>query len=323
MSRRLITFMMPIFWIASAAASAENDSRDILAAVAEHAVTVEQFERRWHAQPRLSSSRSTLADAESQLQEMVEDELLYAAAIDDGYHQSPEILAAIRRLIIDQYRQDTLMPALSAIKVGDEEVDAYYQRHSSSFSQPAARKGAIIRLSVPTTASPKTRQQQRARAEQARGEAEGLPADAQAFGAVAVKYSDHQPTRYRGGEIGWLENDGAKKDRLVNDRDDWPQAVVSSLFALEKPAVLSPVIETPGGFYLIKLIEDRPARMRPLEELKPRVVFELQQEKRGLVRKDFFAGLASRIPVETFPHRLETLVDGLGQENKRPARNPG
>jgi foldase protein PrsA len=68
-------------------------------------------------------------------------------------------------------------------------------------------------------------------------------------------YSDEATSRFKGGDIGWLQ-DGAARYR-------WPEVVVETAFNLDAGAI-SEVLETDAGFYLIKQLDSRASQVRPL-----------------------------------------------------------
>jgi peptidyl-prolyl cis-trans isomerase C len=61
-------------------------------------------------------------------------------------------------------------------------------------------------------------------------------------------------------------------------------------FALEKPGDLSPVVQTPFGYHIIKLIERKDGPSKPFDEVKDRIrVAMVNQRRQELVTKRFDA----------------------------------
>jgi parvulin-like peptidyl-prolyl isomerase len=112
--------------------------------------------------------------------------------------------------------------------------------------------------------------------EEARTIALGLPQDTRGFGEHAMTYSEEATSRFKGGDIGWLEA-GTSASR-------WPDAVVKAGFALKNNGDTSDVIETPEGFYLLKKIDAREPTVRSLDgRLRSTLESALLKEKRSAI----------------------------------------
>jgi peptidyl-prolyl cis-trans isomerase SurA len=126
----------------------------------------------------------------------------------------------------------------SRITVSDAEIDGYLR------SQAAAGRNDEFNLlhilvTVPEAAAPDVIQGRRARAEEAMARLR----KGEDFKQVSATYSD-APNALQGGELGW-RNAG----RLPNI---FAQAAVGM-----KPGDLSPVLRSPNGFHILKLVERR------------------------------------------------------------------
>ena len=252
---------------------------------------------------------------ETLLEEMIGFELVYAAALRAGYDKDPAVLARLKRLMVNKFRKDNLEPRLAKITVSEAQVEDYYRRHRNEFRTPEMVRAAVIQISVPPRASAEKKAQLARRAEAARAEALKLDPAAGSFGSVAVKYSDHQPTRYRGGDTG----------RLQPDKGDarWPAEVMAAIFTLKETGQVSPVITTPTGYYLVKLIERRESSPRPLEALKDRIRHQLLTEKKAQVEREFYEELKATVPVRVNRARLEAIEHSKGGADKEEKQPPG
>jgi parvulin-like peptidyl-prolyl isomerase len=261
---------------------------------------------------------ASTAQKETLLEEMVSFELVYAAALRAGYDKDPTVLERLKRLMVNKFRQDNLEPRLAKITVSETEIEDYYRHHQSDFRSPGRVRAAVIQISVPPRASEEKKTQLARRAEAARAEALKLNPATRSFGSVAVTYSDHQPTRYRGGDTGWLQP----------DRGDarWPAEVMAALLSLEEPGKVSPVITAPAGYYLVKLMERRESAPRPLEALKDRIRHRLLVQKKAAVAREFYEELKATVPVRVNRARLEAIEyskGGTDKEEKQPPGLPG
>lgn len=128
----------------------------------------------------------------------------------------------------------------SKIVVSEAEVDAFLQNRESEGRNDEFHLGHIL-VRVPEQASSEQIKEREARAQQALAELQ-KGAD---FGQVAATYSD-APEGLKGGMLGWRE-----ANRL-------PTLFLDALKGLRVGEV-SPVLRSPNGFHILKLVDQRGA----------------------------------------------------------------
>jgi parvulin-like peptidyl-prolyl isomerase len=175
---------------------------------------------------------------------------------------------------------------------------------------------------VDPKASEAKRAEARARIEEARRLALARPAAVErasgvpGFGALAVDYSDDQTSRYRGGDIGWLDTGGMVAR--------WPKQVLEAAYALEQGKT-SEVIQTDDGFYLAMKTDSRPGSVVPFVQV------EASLRQSLLVRKRHEADVAVRqeairlVPSEINRAALSTVelpAAGLASATNRDLKPP-
>lgn len=285
-----------------------------LAAVDGRIVTVEQFQQSVARKgSRLARQGSSAQERERLLEELIRFEVLAANARRAGYDERPEVREAMERLMVQRFQQDELEARLQALAVGDAEVEAYYAAHlAEEFTIPEAVRTGVIFVRVPPGVSDEKRRELAAKAAEARSAAES--GDADVFAAVATRYSDDQATRYRGGDAGWI----ARED--PNAR--WEAAVLEAAFELSEPGGLAPVIEGERGFYVVRLVERRPSRARPLAQVGPMIRSRLMRERRNSLETDFYAEMRRNVAVEINRELLESLALAALAEDPAGRRRP-
>ncbi len=196
-----------------------------------------------------------------------------------GLDQDPELRRQWENLLIGRLRETEIESKLRALSVTDDEIRDYFQRNQSAYSRPAQLHLALLFLSVPASADDETRAAIRQRMEAARALASELPETTRGFGAHAMTYSEEATSRFKGGDIGWLEA-GASAYR-------WPDEVVKVGFALKENGDLSEVIETQKGFYLLKKLDSREPVVRSLDgRLRSTLENAILKEKRAAIEAD-------------------------------------
>ena len=127
------------------------------------------------------------------------------------------------------------------IEVSDGEIDQFLAE-SKGGSGPRSEYNLVhVLVRVPEQASPEQVEQARKKAEQARSES----ASGADFARIAASYSD-APDALKGGSMGWRG-----EDRL-------PEIFAGAVKSL-RSGETSPVLRSPGGFHVIKLLERRGA----------------------------------------------------------------
>jgi parvulin-like peptidyl-prolyl isomerase len=273
----------------------------VVAIVGDKIITAAQFRE---TLLRADRGEDLLEGKKLLMTEMVHQELLYAAAVREGYGQRPEIREAMRRLVIARYREDMLESLLKRIVVTDKEVADFYREHGAEFSTPAMRRSAVIEIRIPAKATPEHRAELRGRAEKARSEAGAFTPATLSFATVAVNYSDDQASRYRGGEIGWL----TREQR--NSR--WDGVVKEAIFSLDVPGMVSPILTTAEAYYVVKFMEIKKSAPLTLNEVAEQIRRRLNEKKKEQVTDEFYATLRKEVPV--------TINEQLLAEMELPAR---
>ncbi len=127
------------------------------------------------------------------------------------------------------------------IDVSDSEIDQFLAESKGSSSARSEYNLSHVLVRLPEQASPEQIEQSRKKAEQARAEA----ASGADFAKVAATYSD-APDALKGGNMGWRG-----EDRL-------PELFATAVKSL-RAGETSPVLRSPGGFHVVKLLEQRGA----------------------------------------------------------------
>jgi peptidyl-prolyl cis-trans isomerase C len=230
-------------------------------------------------------------DAETLLEGLILREAAYAKAKAQGFERQPEVAAAIRRLVAEMFQESERGKAADRSRVTVEEIRSYYRAHPAQYSTPAKRRGAVIFLGAGGRMAPEQRAALESRARGLQQAAERGAGDANGFSELARQYSEDQATRYRGGETGWV---------TVDPRDSGlAAAVIKALFAIEGAGDLAPLVCTPEGYYVVKLLAIQPATVRSLAEVSEGIRYRLERERtdRGWqeVREAMKAGMDIRI----------------------------
>jgi peptidyl-prolyl cis-trans isomerase C len=196
-----------------------------------------------------------------------------------------------RKLTLEQVksdaRQDMAISKMieaeiaSKIAVNPEQVTDFYAKNPDQFKEGDSVRASHILIAVPKGADATAKAQ-------ARTKAEGVLKDVKAgkdFAALAKEHSADPGSAAQGGDLGFFQ-----QGQMVGPFND-------AAFSLA-PGTISDLVETDFGFHIIKVVEKKPGRTIPLEEVKPQVEQYLQQMNRQEQTEAFVNGLRAKGKVE-------------------------
>ena len=277
-------------------------SEPALAVVAGRTITATDLreEAEWR-----KANHQPVPAAEVLLDEMVQRLAMVERARAAGLEKETETRRRIESVLISRLRERELEDAVAKVDVTDGEVRAAYDARKEEFSRKGLDRFALLFQALPAQSSDARKTEARQRLEAGLAAADANPAQggrgpaASGFGTVAAEYSDDQSSRYRGGDIGWIETDAAETR--------WPAEVMKVGRALQ-PATRSGIIEAEGGLYVIMKTDARPGGARPFEEVAERVRQSLLLEKRRGLEERFVADALAAAKVTQNPEAARQVA---------------
>ena len=234
------------------------------------------------------------------LDELVEHAALVEKAKAAGLDRDPDLRRSWENMLVSRLQDAELESRLSNAVPTSAQVNSYYQTNLARYTEPAMRRGAVLFVEVPGKASAAQKEKSRHRLLEARARAVLLSSSnlvSRGFGVLATEVSEDQATRYRGGEIGWI------KAGQGDSRYDKP--VLDALFALETPATISDLIETPRGYYLVLWMEGRGERVKPLESVQAAIQHQLLIQNRQRLEAEWKKEARTAYPAKIFADALD------------------
>lgn len=190
----------------------------------------------------------------------------------------------LRRMLGRELKVEAILERVAASlpPLGDTELSLYYFNHPEQFERPETREARHILITLNPDYPENGRDAARARLEAI---AKRLRSKPERFAEQALKHSEC-PTALNGGQLGQVAR-GILYAELEH-----------SLFALGE-GQLSPVLESPMGFHLLRCDAIAPARRIGLEEALPRLREQLGKRQRKAFQRQWLERLLhSNAPVE-------------------------
>ncbi|HTI72487.1 MAG TPA: peptidyl-prolyl cis-trans isomerase [Candidatus Limnocylindria bacterium] len=307
----LFTIVLGLLIGAGCSRRAEPDP-EVVAKMGAQEIRVAEFQA-W-AQRRASANDAKAKEA--LLEEMLDHAALLQQARAAGLDKDPELRRSWENMLVAKLRESQLESRITNAQPTEAQIQSYYASHPAQYTEPAMRRGAVLFLEYPKKALPerlaKVRQRLSEARTQALGQATNDPA-ARGFGALAIEYSEDQATRYRGGDMGWVQ--AGRQDARFDPR------VLETLFAMSQPGEVSDVLETSRGCYLVKFLETRAERLKPLADVEPAIRHLLLMENRKRMEIEWKQSARAVLPTQIFPEVMERVK--LPPQTPAAAQPPG
>lgn len=244
----------------------------------------------------------------------VRHQVLLIRAREAGLDRDPELQRRMERVLVARLEEPLEERLRTLESVTPDEVEAFHRDHAGEFQIPEQVRVAQIWFRLPSRATPEQREAIQARATAVRAAAVAAGATDQTFGDLARQHSEDRPTRYTGGDCGWVA--------LGGNQAPWPADAEASVFALQRPGEISPVIESEDGFRLFRLTARRPAQPRAVEEVRDQIVHRLQRERRTAAVRQFHESMRAGLAVQVRPEALASIPGAPVAQTPGPVPPP-
>ncbi len=207
-------------------------------------------------------------------------------------HQQPEVsrrvqayrdrLMEILAMKVQAYEEHLLVRALyeqigSSAKVSDVDVATYYKEHAAEFVEPAGLRLRVIRCATEDEAQTILKRLKKG----------------ETFDALVKKTGTP-----RNGEIGWMTADRLKR---------LPPEVQAHVKSLTVSKLAGPVPMN-GHYDVLKAVEKRSERQKPLGEVKDQIRTMLTKQRRDAAIERLSADLAKQMPLTLNGVEVQQLV---------------
>jgi peptidyl-prolyl cis-trans isomerase C len=254
----------------------------VLASVNGEVITIEDFQDEIDSLPEYTKNQLKTADQKrKRLDNMIKEILLRQEAVKRGLDKNKEIQRKVdryrNRLITEKLYQDV---AQEKGKIDDAEVQKYYDENKNQYVQKERIRASQILILLPPNAEPQKDAEARAKAEEVLKRARS----GEDFSELA-KQTSEGPTAVRGGDLGYFQ-----RGRMVPEFEE-------VAFSLKKVGDVSDVVKTKFGYHVVKLTDKQAEKMLELDEVKERIVRQLESKNRREIRQTLDQDLQNKANV--------------------------
>jgi parvulin-like peptidyl-prolyl isomerase len=262
-----------------------QSSDDVVAKLGSAEIKISDLQKLLDAQP--PEARDQLLKSPPALDRLVRTEVYRRALLDEartkGWDKRPDVAVQMERareqVFLSSYMNDLAKPP--ADFPGEQELLAAYNANQAEFAVPRQFRIAQIFVAVPKDAAKADADKLRKKADDVAKRAQSKDAD---FSRLAQANSDHKASAEQGGDLGWM----AEKDMIPEMRVLIP--------TLAKGEIAKPV-RTEQGWHVVKLVDLKPAGVRPLVEVRAQLAAAMRQRLAQENEKRYLDKLAEQTPV--------------------------
>jgi peptidyl-prolyl cis-trans isomerase C len=270
----------------------------VVARVGDGVITSSQLAERLTYLPVQERARIAASGSVDEKKKLLDDMVGVAAAEAEarrrGYEQDPQVARMLQQQLVAKLLRVEVDAKTTAAAVPDAEVQRYYEEHADEFRRPREVRASQVLV--------KDEAKARKLAADARAVAKRDSAAKQkAFQEWVTRYSEDEPTKIKGGDLGFLD----ERTRL------YPAPVVTAAFALQEVGDISDAIKSDRGYHLVQLTQVRPAVVRSLAEVKPIIQQRILRTLRSERAKAVMAEARSKVKVEIDDQALRDVKVSL------------
>ncbi|MFN3505557.1 MAG: peptidylprolyl isomerase [Caldimicrobium sp.] len=239
----------------------------VLAEVGPYKLFEEDLEAIMKGDPQVREILKVKPELKNQIQKTLIERwinisLLALAAKEEKLNENPTIKKKIleneKMILAEEFLQRKLFD----LKVSEEEMKQYYEKHKANYREPEAVQLKHILIFVDSKEGKSAEEKALNRAKQIRGQ---LIKGAK-FEELAKVHSDDLASRDKGGDLGIL-----RKGDTIPEFEE-------KVFSLKAGEISEP-IRSPYGYHIVKVVKKIPASQLSFEAVKDKVKEDILKEK--------------------------------------------
>jgi foldase protein PrsA len=204
------------------------------------------------------------------------------AQFDEALKSAGMTVDGLKTQIRNQLVTQKLIESLASnTKVSEADIQAYYDKNKEQFFQKAAKKASHILFKPEDKAT-----------------AEKVLAEVKAggdFAALAKKYSVDTATQSKGGDLGWPTTAYVPEFQAALDK-------------LKKGQTTTALVQTPFGWHIIRVTDERAGVQQPLAEVKTQIEQIIVQQRKGDAYQSFLDDLRKNAKIEILAADLKAAA---------------
>lgn len=250
--------------------NAKSRPGKVLAKIGDQVVTTGDLQSRLDQQSPFARSRykdpEKMADF---VDNQIKFEVLAAEAMARGYHEQPEAMDAVKKIIVQRLSREEYDGSVKMTDISEDEARSYYDANKADYNKPEMIRASVIKMpfGVDKTASSKAAEAvQKSAADPARLD------DRNHFKALVAKHSKDTESRKLGGDLRYLEHETIK--------EKFGPVALEALLKAEKINDVTTLVEGADAFYVFKRTGKRKPIIRDFNAVRSQIRNKLYRERK-------------------------------------------
>ena len=235
-------------------------------------ITDEEFKARLDEQsPFIRARYSSLDRKKEFLDNLIRFEVLAREAERQGLDKDPDVQLTLKKVMVQKLVQKNFQDLEGAKDLPEEELRKYYDDHRDDYFRPKKVRLAALVLNAPEGSPERAAKREAARKALAQLRAEEKK-NTLAFAQIVSKVSEDPGSKALAGDLGFKSQ--------ADLESAYGPALAQAAFALQSGQT-SGVVETPKGFYIVKLTGQQEELNRPFDQVKNQIGSRLFRERKS------------------------------------------
>lgn len=189
-----------------------------------------------------------------------------------------------------------LLAQTGALNVSEEEIQKAYESGIKMYTEPEQVHARHILIRVAENAPTEEVEKAKKKAMEALKRIK----KGEDFAAVAKEMSDDTVSKEKGGDLGFF-----RKGVMVPKFEE-------AAFGMKPGEITKEPVRTPFGFHIIEVLERKPERVKPLEEVREQIVESLKNRNLFKARRELVERLRAEAKIEILLPEAPTPAPGAG-----------
>lgn len=261
-------------------------------------ITADEFKARLDEQSPFIRARYTTLDRKKEfLDNLVRFEVLAREAEKQGLDKDPEVQATLKKVMVQKLVQKSFQDPNALAQVPEADLQKYYDEHKADYQRPRKMRVSAVVLQAPAGSPQRAKKAADAKKALAKLKAEEKK-NTLAFVQIVNEFSDDAASKSLGGDLNFKTQDELEKG--------YSKELAAAVFAL-KPGETSGVIESPQGFYIVKMTGQQDELNRTFDQVKPQIQAKLSREKKTKEFDEWLKKLRDAAQVKVDDKALEAV----------------